>query len=227
MNSLDGFLNKLNKLTSARTIDRNVFYRHIRKLGKLEQKEVDGLNLRLDFIEQDKRWQSLEHIAYYLATLKHETGVRVNGEMQTYNAIVELRSDASAERKYGYKSRKGRELGNNKPGDGAAFKGAGDIQTTGKANAIKVGKALGLNLTNPRSNFRRLMQIPEYAYNGAVIGMYEGFYTGKNLTDYDSVNGFKAYRARRIINGLDKALKIKGYYKVFLKALKESTKELN
>lgn len=57
--------------------------------------------------------------------------------------------------------------------------------------------------------------------NLLVIGMLEGLYTGRSLRHYDlNDGGFDAYNARRIINGLDAADRIKGYYDIFLTAIK-------
>lgn len=197
-------------------INRKKFYDGIRRLGKLKQKQVDSINILLDLIERDKRWKSLPHLAYFLATVKHETA-------DTYAPVVEYRSDRSSEAKYGYKTRIGRVLGNTKKGDGAAFKGVGYVQVTGRGNAKRLEPVLGVNLTKPTSNFRKQLKQPLNSYNAAVHGMYTGLFTGKKLQDYDTGTGFDAYNARRIINGTDRASLIRNYYKTFLAAFKEST----
>lgn len=49
---------------------------------------------------------------------------------------------------YGYQTSTGQQLGNTLPGDGYKFRGAGFIQATGKANAIRYGNLLGKDILN-------------------------------------------------------------------------------
>jgi hypothetical protein len=52
------------------------------------------------------------------------------------------------EKKYGYKTKTGKGLGNTQEGDGAKYKGRGYIQLTGRANYEQVGNLIGIDLVN-------------------------------------------------------------------------------
>lgn len=75
--------------------------------------------------------------------------------------------------------------------------GRGFVQLTWEKNYIKAGKELGLDLT---TNPDKAME-PNIAAKVLVVGMKEGWFTGKKLADYTG----DYHNARRIINGLDKA----------------------
>lgn len=86
--------------------------------------------------------------------------------------------------------------------------GRGFIQLTWEENYIKAGKKLGLDLT---TNPDKVME-PKISAKIAVLGMKEGWFTGKDLDDYiDSIDEsakedfLEFYNARRIVNGMDKA----------------------
>ena len=61
---------------------------------------------------------------------------------------------------------------------------------------------------------------PEKALMIMFIGMHEGLFTGKKLSTYFNEWTEDAVHARKIINGLDKAKMIAGYYYEFNSALK-------
>jgi hypothetical protein len=106
----------------------------------------------------------------------------------------------------------GAALGNTKPGDGYRFRGRGFVQLTGRANYVKAGKKLGLNLMDgPDAALS-----PMIAARILVQGATEGWFTGKKLDDYlpDSF-----VSARRVINGTDKAGEIASIATAFGKAL--------
>ncbi len=81
------------------------------------------------------------------------------------------------------------------------FVGMGYVQLTWKANYEKAGKKLGVDFVkNPK-----LLLQPKYAAPILVIGMKEGWFTGKKLDDYVTLYKSHFTGARRIINGTDKA----------------------
>lgn len=63
------------------------------------------------------------------------------------------------------------------------------------------------------------MQI-EHATNILLLGMKEGWFTGRKLSDYINQSKKDYLNARRIINGMDKASLIAGYAETFEKALR-------
>lgn len=89
--------------------------------------------------------------------------------------------------------------------------GRGFVQLTWEENYKKAGKRIGVDLT---TNPDKAMD-PYIAAEILVVGMKEGWFTGKDLDDYiDSVDEsdkedfLEFYNARRIVNGMDKANEI-------------------
>lgn len=143
--------------------------------------------------------------AYALATSYLETG-------HTMQPIHERGGTAYFHRMYdiqGARPAKARELGNLAPGDGAKYHGRGYVQLTGKRNyqiATQKLRALGFDVdlvANPDLALR-----PDVAAAVMVLGMSEGWFTGRKLRDDLPLRGpataaqFKA--SRDIINGKDK-----------------------
>lgn len=97
-------------------------------------------------------------------------------------------------------------LGNTQAGDGKRFKGRGYIQITGRDNYKKFSKILGLDLiSNPE-----IAEQPKVAALIAVIGMRDGVFTTRSLSDYGSDGNFDHVGARQIVNGNDRASYIAG-----------------
>lgn len=83
---------------------------------------------------------SPKRLKMFLAQTAHESG--------NFTAMVENISDSRAESKYGRGTRVGKILGNTEIGDGAAYKGRGIIQLTGRYNYRKIGEMIGQDLEN-------------------------------------------------------------------------------
>ena len=76
--------------------------------------------------------------AAFLAQVGHESG--------GLHWLVELWGPTLAQRHYEDRD----DLGNTIPGDGLRFRGRGLLQTTGRSNYLRTGKALGVDLiANP------------------------------------------------------------------------------
>ena len=101
--------------------------------------------------------------------------------------------------------------------------GRGPIQTTHERNYAKIGKAIGVDLVKDRD---RILEKGIGAAS-AVVGMRDGLYTGKKLSDFDFPRELaKAdlpggqFGPRRIVNGVDGTdEKIAGYHRAFYAAL--------
>lgn len=189
---------------------RTAFFDAVRAgiLGpKLDVDEVAGCNVILDATaDWSKDW-----IAYALATTYHETGGRMI-------PVSERGSENYLFNHYdlhGSRPDIAKRLGNTQPGDGVKFKGRGPVQTTGRANYEKMGKRLGIDLISHPEK----MLDPVICAQSLRVGMSEGLFTGKKLSDYFSSTARDPVGARRIINGTDRARDIAEYFVQFRKAL--------
>lgn len=161
--------------------DRRIFFDGCREeFGKLLQPQVDGLNFLLHRLEKD--FGDIYWLAYILATVKHETA-------DTFQPVMERGKG------------KGRAYGQNDPATGQAYYGRGYCQLTWGANYRKFARKLGLDLyRNPG-----LALEPDTAYRILVMGMRDGLFTGKKLSDYLKGESRDYQNARRIVNGVDRA----------------------
>lgn len=184
-------------------LNRKFFYDQVRSSlfgGKLSPSQLAGLEAILNDWDADHAGKDLRWLAYMLGTAYHEVD-------RTMRPITEYASGKA------YEGRK--SLGNTEKGDGVRFKGRGFVQLTGRRNYAKMSAVVGVDLiANPE-----LALDPVYAAKIMFFGMENGTFTGKKLADY--FNGTKEdwVRARRIINGLDKANLIADYGKKFYKAI--------
>ena len=132
-------------------------------------------------------------LAYLLATAYHETA-------HTMKPIKEQGSDKYLKSKKYY-----------------PYIGRGYAQITWKENYEKVSKLLNIDCVKKPD----LLLNPEYAVPAIIAGMKDGWFTGKKLSDYITLQRSDFKNARRIINGMDKADLIAGYAKQYDKALLE------
>lgn len=182
--------------------DRKKFFDSYRKaFGPVEQLQVEGLEFLLGKIESDSKWESLPQVAYFLASIKHETGITRNNVYQAFQPIKELRS------RPGTKGRANQDrywLSN--------YYGRGYIQLTWQRNYAKFGLA-----EKPDKALE-----PDTAYMIAARGMREGLFTGKRLSDYITDGDVDYVNARKIVNGLDRANDIAAIAEKFERILKAS-----
>ena len=115
-------------------------------------------------IDRAREW--LPHIEAAMAEFEINTPIRkaaflsqVGHESGGLHWTLEIWGPSIAQQHY-----EGRDdLGNTTPGDGFKFRGRGLLQTTGRANYLRTGKALGVDLiANPE-----LLERPELASRSA------------------------------------------------------------
>ncbi|MEH6725754.1 MAG: carboxypeptidase [Hyphomicrobiales bacterium] len=97
------------------------------------------------------------------------------------------------------------------------YVGMGYVQLTWEANYKRAGDELGVDfLADPR----KLLDA-EYAVKILVNGMVEGWFTGKRLSDYITLQKSDFLNARRIINGTDHNVEIAAIAEDYDQALTE------
>lgn len=154
-----------------------------------------NLNLgdtRLIIEEGSKRGLLRNQLAYVLATAYHESA-------HTMKPVREYGGETYLKGKKYY-----------------PYVGMGYVQLTWDYNYKKASDKLGVNfLKEPK-----LLLEPKYASPIIIVGMSEGWFTGKKLSDYITLKASDFKGARRIVNGTDKADLIAGYAKEYDEALK-------
>lgn len=161
-------------------------------VGVVAKSQIDNANTLLRFIEADTELTNLQHASYILATAAWETGYK-------FAPVYERGS-----RHYFDKYEGRHDLGNTHPGDGFRFRGRGQVQLTGFNNYTRFGDELNIDLIgNPD-----LALDPQIAYQIMSLGMRKGLFTGKKLSDFINASKCDYTKARRIINGNDKAATI-------------------
>jgi putative chitinase len=184
------------------------------KYGKLNQTQVSGLDNLLGYIELDPDVTDIRWAAYMLATVKHECA-------DTYQPITE-RGAKSYFNKYEPGTSIGKNLGNRVAGDGYLYRGRGYVQITGRANYQRMSGVLGLTGEDDLILHPDHALHPDVAYRIMSYGMRNGSFTSKKLGNYINGTACDYTNARRIINRLDQAAKIKGYAVNFETLLKNS-----
>ncbi len=199
------------------SINRKFFYDTVRLTlfgGSLKKKQVEGLNVFLDYWEEhfadlDDRW-----LAYALATAHHEVDrtmkpIREYGGSRYFKRMYDITGD---------RPHVARRLGNLAEGDGALFSGRGFVQLTGRANYAEWQERLGIDLTSGAAAADRVLSLP-VATRILFEGMIAGTFTGRRLSHYFDEVREDWEGARRIINGRDKKALIAGYARSYYAAI--------
>ncbi|HZT60989.1 MAG TPA: hypothetical protein VFA21_20460 [Pyrinomonadaceae bacterium] len=191
--------------------DRGKFFSSYRDaFGPLRQEQVDGLNALLAAFETQAIISDVRHIAYCLATTKHETA-------DTFQPIEEYGKGRN--HAYGVPTGQWHQV----------YDGRGDVQLTWERNYQHATDRLHqLGLLDPALSLDQdptLVLRSDLAANILIIGMAEGWFTGRKLSDFIQDSACNYVGARRIINGLDRAELIAGYATQFEAVLRSSLVE--
>ncbi len=166
--------------------------------GRLSQGQVDGMSRIVNYGLANGF--SRAHLAYVLATAYHETARWMQPIREGARRYGPRYTDASAKRAVASIHAKGIIRTNYALPAGPykqSYYGRGLVQITWYDNYLKLGQRLGMGTT--------LAKNPDLALEWDValpllfVGMREGLYTGKSLSDYNLPRDF--YNARSIING--------------------------
>lgn len=177
----------------------------------LDQSEVSGAEAILTAMTG----APISWAAYALATAWHETA-------HTMQPIKEYGGPNYFFRMYdvaGQRPSLAKANGNIHPGDGAKYFGRGYVQLTWRNNYRRAGERLG----QPLEDSPDLALQPAVAAQILRRGMEEAWFTGKDFADFLPRMGTAQrgdfIKARRIINGVDKAELIADYAVKFQSAL--------
>ena len=171
------------------TFDRKIYFDMVRPMfgGALSQGQVDGQNFILTAWEKHPISDDLRHLAYPLATTKHETA-------STMLPIEE------------YGRGKGHVYGKVDPETGQTYYGRGFVQLTWRDNYRKASDKLGLEGEDDLEWHAEKALDPLIAARIMFRGMEEGWFrTGggkpETLRRYFDDDTDDAFGAREIING--------------------------
>lgn len=185
--------------------DPREFFKGVRSVtGALSDAQVDIINrLLIDAAHWPIGW-----MAYALATCWHESSLMPIKEKGGAAYLSKYDTGPLAKR-----------LGNTPEadGDGVFFAGRGLVQITGRYNYTKAGEALGVDLLSDPDKALD----PDNAVRILIWGLEGGKFTGIALKDCITERGThdSFVKARRIVNGTDRAQQIAGHAERFQAAL--------
>ena len=185
---------------------QNLFTTLRQMAGSLSQPQVDSVNAILEACSQHGVTDT-HQIAYVLATAYHEARLKPveeigKGQGHPYGGMLKMAKDSN-----------GNHIPYTTPNQ--IYYGRGLVQTTWYENYAQFGKLLNIDLLNH----------PELALNTPVaaeiivVGMKGGLFTGASLGRFFTPTSQDPINARKIINGLDCAQLIAGYYSHILAGL--------
>jgi hypothetical protein len=182
------------------------FFEAVRPMfgGSLSQQQVDGFKIIFE------AWRKVgsgneRDLAYILATAYHETARTMQPVRETLAT-----TDAKAKERLTKAWKSGKLPWVKSDYWSGGWFGRGFVQLTHRANYVKAGDKLGVDLVSDPSK----AMIPEVSALILVRGMQEGWFTGMKLADAADFR-----EARRVVNGTDRASQIAMYADAFLSAL--------
>lgn len=150
-------------------------------------------------------------LAYQLATAYHETAATMKPVRETLAS-----TDAKAKEILTKSWKAGKLPWVKADYWSSGFFGRGYVQLTHKENYQKAGAKLGIDLVGNPSKALESSVAAEII----ALGMQEGWFSGKKLSDYITLQKSDYVGARKIVNGTDKAGLIAGYAKQYDTLLK-------
>jgi WD40 repeat protein len=201
-------------------IDRANFFAAYRTVfGELGYEATAGLEQLLAFLENDPAMNDVRLRAYILATVKFETGDR-------FLPVTE-QGDAEYFQRYEPGTSIGNRLGNKVPGDGERFRGRGYIGITGRENYYRMSQVLGFEpkMTDLVDNPDKVND-PLVAYRIMSIGMLEGLFTGRKLSDFINERQTDYVGASTVIGSGSSSSRAAAYAIDFEEILRESAADL-
>jgi hypothetical protein len=205
-------------------MNREAFYAALRGSALfphgLSEEQVRGCEALLNSCMRNKI-SNLHHVANIFANVHHETGAYMLPIKETVYASHKDKnpSDATVKARLEAAWKAGKLSWVKTPywRDGAF--GRGPIQITHWSNYDKMGKRLGVDIRRNPS----LALDPDIGADIAVVGMSEGMFTTKKLSDYQfpaSLKNPPDTHPRRIVNGKDGTDdKISAHHPMFYAAL--------
>jgi hypothetical protein len=182
------------------------FFEAVRPMfgGSLSQHQVDGFKIIFE------AWRKVgsgneRDLAYILATAYHETARTMQPVRETLAT-----TDAKAKERLTKAWKSGKLPWVKSDYWSSGWFGRGFVQLTHRANYVKAGEKLGVDLVSDPSK----AMIPEVSALILVRGMQEGWFTNMKLADAADFR-----EARRVVNGTDRASQIAMYADAFLSAL--------
>ena len=171
--------------------------------NRLSQPQVDGMQAILDAARANKV-TDVHHVAHVLAHVRRETGGYMSPIKETVYPSHKNKNPTDAEvmQRLERAWARGQLRWVKKPywRDGAF--GRGPLQITHWKNYEKIGQAIGVDLRGKPD----LALDPTVGGKIAVIGMRDGLFTGKKLSDYSfpaALDASPKNNPRRIVNGQD------------------------
>lgn len=180
-----------------------------------EEYQVGYSQLILDRCKEENLLRN--QAAYVLATAKWETGHTFKPVRET-KANTDDRAIEILDRAW----KSGRLSWVRTPywrkdNKGKSWLGRGFVQLTWKRNYKKAGEKLGVDLL---SDPNKALD-PDIAASILVVGMKEGWFTGKRLDRYVTLQTSNFLAARRVVNGNDRASKIAAIARTYDRVLKD------
>lgn len=169
----------------------------------IRQPQIIGFNQFINYWNFHPNCTDIRLLAYVIATAWHEVAT-------TMQPIEE------------WGKGNGRAYGKPDQKTGKTYYGRGFCQLTWKENYKKFSKITGVDLvTHPEMALDMAVAVA-VIFEGSIHGMF----TGKKLSDYFNDKKNDPIGARWVINSQDQAIKIAGYYALFLDLIKNSKQDL-